>query len=63
VRIERCPSIGSDHFPILIELQYVPTAELEQSESEKRPGDDKIADEKLEQEAHDAATGADRPKE
>ncbi|HYO75772.1 MAG TPA: endonuclease/exonuclease/phosphatase family protein, partial [Thermoanaerobaculia bacterium] len=23
VRIERCPSIGSDHFPILIELQYV----------------------------------------
>ena len=63
VRLERCPPIGSDHFPILIELQYVPGAEDEQTESRKRPGDERIADEKLEQEAHDAATGADRPKE
>ncbi len=63
VRLERCLPIGSDHFPILIELQYVPGAEEEQTESRKRPGDERIADEKLEQEAHDAATGADRPKE
>ena len=63
VRLERLPAIGSDHFPILIELQYDPEAEREQSESHKRPGDDRFADEKLEQEAHDAATGADRPRE
>jgi endonuclease/exonuclease/phosphatase (EEP) superfamily protein YafD len=63
VRIERLPSIGSDHFPILIELQYVSTAEFEQHDSEKLPGDEALADEKLEQEAHDAATGADRPRE
>jgi endonuclease/exonuclease/phosphatase (EEP) superfamily protein YafD len=63
VRIERCPSVGSDHFPILIELQYVPTAASEQEGSKKRPGDEEIADEKLEQEAEDAATGADRPRE
>ena len=63
VRIERLPSIGSDHFPIMIELQYVPSAEVEQKESEKKPGDDEFAQEKLDQEAHDAATGADRPRE
>lgn len=61
VRLERLPPIGSDHFPILIELQYVPGAEAEQQEAEPRRGDEKLADEKLEQEAHDAATGADRP--
>lgn len=63
VRIERLPPIGSDHFPILIELQYVPTAHDEQDDSHKRPGDDKIADGMLKQQEHDAATGADRPKE
>lgn len=63
VRIERCEPIGSDHFPILIELQYVASAEKEQDESHKKPHDDAIAREKLEREAHDAATGADRPEE
>ena len=63
VRIERLPSIGSDHFPILVELQYDPHATEEQEEAEKLPGDDEFADEKLEQEADDKATGEDRPDE
>jgi endonuclease/exonuclease/phosphatase (EEP) superfamily protein YafD len=63
VRLERLPHIGSDHFPILIELQYDPEAEREQEETEKKPGDDRLADEKLEQEAKDAASGADGPRE
>ena len=63
VRIERLPPIGSDHFPILIELQYEQSADDEQEESQERSGDHKLANEKLEQEAQDAATGADRPNE
>ena len=63
VRLERLRAIGSDHFPILIELQYVPEAPGEQEESREKPNDRAIANEKLEQEAHDAATGADRPNE
>jgi endonuclease/exonuclease/phosphatase (EEP) superfamily protein YafD len=53
VRLERCAPIGSDHFPILIELQYVPDAEVEQQPSEKEPGDEELADEKLEREAEE----------
>ncbi len=63
VRIERLPRIGSDHFPILIELQYDPDAPRQQEPSRARPGDEKAAKEKLADEAHDAATGADRPRE
>lgn len=63
VRIARLPSIGSDHFPILIELQYDAHAAEEQEESQERPGDERFAREKLAQEAKDAATGKDRPRE
>jgi endonuclease/exonuclease/phosphatase (EEP) superfamily protein YafD len=63
VRLQRLPSIGSDHFPILIELQYDEEAARTQEESHEKPGDEEFAEEKLEQEAHDAATGADRPRE
>jgi endonuclease/exonuclease/phosphatase (EEP) superfamily protein YafD len=63
VRLERLRAIGSDHFPILIELQFDPDAAREQEESRERPGDERLADEKLEQEAEAAATGADRPRE
>jgi endonuclease/exonuclease/phosphatase (EEP) superfamily protein YafD len=63
VRVERLPAIGSDHFPILIELQYDAHAPEEQEESHELPGDQAFAQEKLEQEAHDAATGKDRPRE
>lgn len=48
VRIERLPYVGSDHFPILIELQYEEEATAEQQESETRPGDHQLAEEKLE---------------
>ncbi|HVE70959.1 MAG TPA: endonuclease/exonuclease/phosphatase family protein [Thermoanaerobaculia bacterium] len=48
VRIERLPDVGSDHFPILIELQYEAEAAEEQEESETKPGDEKLAKEKLE---------------
>lgn len=63
VRIERLPPVGSDHFPILIELQYEESADEEQEESQEKEGDRELADEMLEQEAQDAATGADRPNE
>lgn len=62
-RLVRLPKIGSDHFPILIDLHYVPSARTEQAESQTKPGDEELADEKLEREAEDAATGADRPRE
>ncbi|HYC60724.1 MAG TPA: endonuclease/exonuclease/phosphatase family protein [Thermoanaerobaculia bacterium] len=63
VRLERLRAIGSDHFPILIELQFDPHAAREQEESHERPGDERRADEKLEQEAEAAATNADRSRE
>lgn len=49
VRIQRLPDIGSDHFPILIELQYEPAAEHEQEESHEHDGDQDRAEEKLEE--------------
>lgn len=48
VRLERLESIGSDHFPILVELQYERGAEAEQEEPEQLPGDQEIAQEKVE---------------
>jgi endonuclease/exonuclease/phosphatase (EEP) superfamily protein YafD len=48
VRIERLPYVGSDHFPILIELQYEEEAAAQQEESETKPGDQELAEEKLE---------------
>jgi endonuclease/exonuclease/phosphatase (EEP) superfamily protein YafD len=59
--LERLPSIGSDHFPILISLLYDPQAEAQQPEPERRPGDEREAAKKLEVSAKAAATGADRP--
>lgn len=61
VSLERLPSIGSDHFPILIRLAYDPAAPAEQRGSKKKPGDEDLAKEKLDKEQEDAATGADRP--
>lgn len=62
VEIERLPSIGSDHFPILVELQYSRDAAREQEPSHRKAGDEQEADRKLAQEARDAATGYDRPR-
>jgi endonuclease/exonuclease/phosphatase (EEP) superfamily protein YafD len=61
VRMRRLPAIGSDHFPILIELQYDAEAAREHEPSHREPGDEEFAEKKLEHEARDSATGADRP--
>jgi endonuclease/exonuclease/phosphatase (EEP) superfamily protein YafD len=63
VRIERLPAVGSDHFPILIQLQYEEEAAHEQEPSHRKQGDDRKADETLEQQSQDAATGYDRPRD
>jgi endonuclease/exonuclease/phosphatase (EEP) superfamily protein YafD len=61
VELRRLPSIGSDHFPMLVELSYEPQATTQQPEPEKEPGDDEEARERLEAQAQAAATGDDMP--
>jgi endonuclease/exonuclease/phosphatase (EEP) superfamily protein YafD len=61
VQLRRLPKIGSDHYPMLIELSYEPDAEAAQPEPEEKPGDEERADERLEAQAQAAATGDDRP--
>lgn len=61
VELRRCESIGSDHFPMLIELSYEPDAPAEQPETRTEPGDTKEAHDKVEAQADAARTGADRP--
>ena len=58
----RClPHIGSDHFPVLIELCYDPAAGRAQPRPHADAGDEEDADEKLEKEREAARTGDDRP--
>ncbi|CAN5607976.1 endonuclease/exonuclease/phosphatase family protein [soil metagenome] len=61
VELQRLPHIGSDHFPMLIELSYEPGAEREQEPTREKPHDEEEAKEKLEAEAEAARTGDDRP--
>jgi endonuclease/exonuclease/phosphatase (EEP) superfamily protein YafD len=61
VELRRCGSIGSDHFPMLIELSYEPEAPAEQEPSREAPGDREEARARLEAEAEAARTGDDRP--
>lgn len=61
VALHRLPHIGSDHFPMCIELSLEPDAPLEQPKTEEADGDQEAAEEKLEDQAEAAATGADRP--
>lgn len=61
VHLERLPHIGSDHFPMYIELSLEPDAPLEQPKTEEEDGDQEIAEEKLEDQAEAAANGEDRP--
>ena len=62
VELRRCDDIGSDHFPVLVELSYEPEAPAEQQESKTESGDQKEADERLEAQADAARTGDDRPR-
>lgn len=61
VNLQRLEPIGSDHFPIYIELLLDPAAPSDQPETGKKEGDEEKADEKLEAQAEAAATGEDRP--
>ena len=61
VELRRCDDIGSDHFPVLVELSYEPEAPAEQEESKQKSGDQEEADERLEAQADAARTGDDRP--
>jgi endonuclease/exonuclease/phosphatase (EEP) superfamily protein YafD len=61
VELRRCKDIGSDHFPVLVELSYEPEAPAEQPESQAASGDQEEAGERLKAQAEAAQTGDDRP--
>jgi endonuclease/exonuclease/phosphatase (EEP) superfamily protein YafD len=61
VELRRCKDIGSDHFPVLVELSYEPEAPAEQPESRTESGDHEQAGERLKAQADAAQTGDDRP--
>ena len=49
VELRRLPNIGSDHFPVLVELQYEPKAEAEQEAPEADQADREEAKEMIEE--------------
>jgi endonuclease/exonuclease/phosphatase (EEP) superfamily protein YafD len=59
--LRRLPHIGSDHFPMLVELSYEPDASREQPPTPVDEGDLEEAEDKIELEAEAARTGDDRP--
>jgi endonuclease/exonuclease/phosphatase (EEP) superfamily protein YafD len=59
--LRRLPHIGSDHFPVLIELCYAPEARRDQPKPRAHTGDEKDADDKLQKEREAARSGEDRP--
>jgi endonuclease/exonuclease/phosphatase (EEP) superfamily protein YafD len=61
VELRRCGDIGSDHFPVLIELSYEPDAPAGQPESRGDAADQEEAEERLEAQSDAAQTGDDRP--
>jgi len=62
VELRRCKDIGSDHFPVLVELSYEPEAPAEQPESRSKPGDHEEAIERLETQTDAARSGDDLPR-
>jgi endonuclease/exonuclease/phosphatase (EEP) superfamily protein YafD len=61
VDLQRLPNVGSDHFPMLIELKYTPEVPPEQIKPGVASEDLAEADEKIEKQAEAAITGDDRP--
>ena len=61
LELRRLDNVGSDHFPMLVELSYEPDAAVEQPEQEEEPGDHEAAEEKIEEQVEAARTGDDRP--
>lgn len=61
VDLQVLPSIGSDHFPVLIELSYEPEAAAETETPEPENGDHEEAEEKLAEQRQAERTGDDRP--
>lgn len=61
VELRRLDPIGSDHFPMLVELSYEPDACAAQPEPQADGDDHAEAEEKLQVQAEAAATGDDRP--
>jgi endonuclease/exonuclease/phosphatase (EEP) superfamily protein YafD len=59
--LRRLPAVGSDHFPMLVELSLHAEAPAEQEPSRPEPGDHAEAAEKLQKQASAAASGDDRP--
>ncbi len=59
--LRRLPHIGSDHFPMLVELSYEPDAAREQPRTPVDADDIEEAEEKVELEVEAARTGDDRP--
>jgi hypothetical protein len=61
VSLERLPYVGSDHFPMLVELSYEPEAVRRQQPMPERREDTLEGEEVLAKQAEAAATGDDRP--
>jgi len=61
VALERLPKVGSDHFPMLVELSYEPDAPRKQPRPRLRASDPAEAEEKLEKQSAAAVNGDDRP--
>ena len=59
--LRRLPNIGSDHFPMLVELSYEPEARPGQPSAERTTADYRDAEERLLKEAEAARIGDDRP--
>jgi len=59
--LRRLPHIGSDHFPMFVELSYEPDASREQPRTPVEQGDLEEARDKIELEMEAAETGDDRP--
>lgn len=59
--LQRLPRIGSDHFPVLVELCLNPAAKAEQPKPEADAGDQADATEKLRKQSRAEQTGDDRP--